>query len=62
MAPAGYRVLNWNLSAKTGTMDTQLQIEGVIARADNKELILFRIVQETFNNIINMRSKKALKW
>lgn len=38
---------------KTGTISTQLQVEGSgIALDKQKELILFRIIQETFNNII----------
>ncbi|HEX7905981.1 MAG TPA: sensor histidine kinase [Chitinophagaceae bacterium] len=38
---------------KTGTMKTTLQVEGQIKRLDKqKELILFRIVQESLNNII----------
>jgi len=50
------------LIRKTGTMDAQLQIEGVIARADKqKDLILFRIVQETFNNIIKHAEAKSIK-
>jgi len=50
------------LIRKTGTMDTQLQVEGVASRADKqKELILFRIVQETFNNIIKHAEAKNIK-
>lgn len=38
---------------KTGTIDTALVVEGALFRLDKqKELILFRIVQETFNNIL----------
>ena len=38
---------------KTGTMETYLHIEGSPARLDKqKELIIFRIVQESLNNIM----------
>jgi two-component system NarL family sensor kinase len=38
---------------KTGAMRTALRVEGPVIRLDKqKELILFRIIQETFNNII----------
>jgi two-component system NarL family sensor kinase len=38
---------------KTGAMRTALEVEGSVIRFDKqKELILFRIIQETFNNII----------
>lgn len=38
---------------KTGTIEVQLQVEGAIIRLDKqKELILFRIIQETFHNIL----------
>jgi signal transduction histidine kinase len=38
---------------KTGTIDTTLIVEGTLVRLEKqKELILFRIVQETFNNIL----------
>jgi two-component system NarL family sensor kinase len=50
------------LIRKTGTMETQLQIEGTASRSDKqKELILFRIVQETFNNIIKHAEAKSIK-
>ncbi len=50
------------LIRKSGTMETQLQVEGVAARSDKqKELILFRIVQETFNNIIKHAEAKSIK-
>jgi signal transduction histidine kinase len=38
---------------KTGAMQAELNTEGIITRLENqKELILFRIVQESLNNII----------
>lgn len=38
---------------KTGTIGTFLHVEGTMVRLDKqKELILFRIIQETFHNII----------
>lgn len=38
---------------RTGTIDTSLIVDGTLFRLDKqKELILFRIVQETFNNIL----------
>jgi two-component system, NarL family, sensor kinase len=50
------------LICKTGTMETQLQVEGAASRSDKqKELILFRIVQETFNNIIKHAEAKNIK-
>ena len=46
---------------KTGTIDTSLIVEGSLFRLDKqKELILFRIVQETFNNIIKHAGAKTL--
>ena len=38
---------------KTGTIETAMIVEGTLFRLEKqKELILFRIVQETFNNIL----------
>ena len=49
------------LIRKTGTINTQLIADGHISRLDKqKELILFRIVQETFNNIIKHSEAKNL--
>lgn len=46
---------------KTGTMDTTLAVEGTLFRLDKqKELILFRIVQETFNNILKHAGAKSI--
>jgi signal transduction histidine kinase len=46
---------------KTGTIDTSLIVEGTLFRLDKqKELILFRIVQETFNNILKHAGAKTL--
>lgn len=49
------RVIEYELEMirKTGTMRTSLEVEGPVTRFDKqKELVLFRIIQETFNNII----------
>jgi two-component system NarL family sensor kinase len=49
------------LIRKTGTINTQLTADGAVFRLDKqKELILFRIVQETFNNIIKHAEAKNL--
>ena len=49
------------LIRKTGTINTQLTAEGSVLSLDKqKELILFRIVQETFNNIIKHAEAKNL--
>ena len=46
---------------KTGTIDTSLIVEGSLFRLEKqKELILFRIVQETFNNILKHSGAKDL--
>jgi two-component system, NarL family, sensor kinase len=46
---------------KTGTITTRLQVDGPMIRLDKqKELILFRIVQETFNNIIKHAEATSL--
>lgn len=46
---------------KTGTIITKLQVEGSVIRLDKQEeLILFRIVQETFHNIIKHAQAKEL--
>lgn len=46
---------------KTGTIDTSLIVEGSLFRLDKqKELILFRIVQESFNNILKHSGAKIL--
>ena len=50
------------LIKKTGVIETQLHVEGSALRLDKqKELILFRIVQETFNNIIKHAEAKSIK-
>lgn len=47
---------------KTGVIGTQLQIEGMPARLNKqKELILFRIVQETFHNVIKHAEASRLQ-
>lgn len=47
---------------KTGTMRTGLEVEGAMVRFDKqKELVLFRILQETFNNIIKHAEATALE-
>lgn len=47
---------------KTGEYDTQLQVNGNIVKADpQKELILFRIVQEILNNIIKHAGAKLIR-
>lgn len=46
---------------KTGTIDTTLVVDGSLFRLEKqKELILFRIVQETFNNILKHSGAKCL--
>jgi two-component system, NarL family, sensor kinase len=46
---------------KTGTIDTTLVVDGSLFRLEKqKELILFRIVQETFNNILKHSAAKNL--
>jgi len=46
---------------KTGTIETNLIVEGTLFRLEKqKELILFRIVQETFNNILKHAGAKAI--
>ena len=46
---------------KTGTIDTGIIVEGSLFRLEKqKELILFRIVQETFNNIIKHAGAKNI--
>jgi two-component system, NarL family, sensor kinase len=46
---------------KTGTIDTTLVVDGSLFRLEKqKELILFRIVQETFNNILKHSGAKNL--
>jgi len=47
---------------KTGTINTKLLVEGAIIRLDKqKELILFRIVQETFHNIIKHAEASSIQ-
>ena len=47
---------------KTGTIETSMIVEGSLFRLEKqKELILFRIVQETFNNIIKHAGAKSIK-
>ena len=46
---------------KTGTIETTMIVEGSMFRLEKqKELILFRIVQETFNNIIKHAGAKSI--
>ena len=46
---------------KTGTVETSMIVEGAMFRLEKqKELILFRIVQETFNNILKHASAKTI--
>ena len=46
---------------KTGTIDTWMIVEGSMFRLEKqKELILFRIVQETFNNILKHAGAKNI--
>jgi len=49
------------LIKKTGTIETTMMVEGSMFRLEKqKELILFRIVQETFNNIIKHAGAKSI--
>ena len=49
------------LLQKTGTIATELNIEGTIIKFDKqKELILFRIVQETIHNIMKHAEAKKI--
>src|SRR5215203_7154622 len=46
---------------KTGTVETSMIVEGSLFRLEKqKELILFRIVQETFNNILKHAGAKNI--
>ena len=46
---------------KTGTVETSMIVEGSLFRLEKqKELILFRSVQETFNNILKHASAKSI--
>ena len=46
---------------KTGTIETWMIVEGSMFRLEKqKELILFRIVQETFNNILKHAGAKSI--
>src|SRR6185295_17670737 len=46
---------------KTGTIETNMIVEGSIFRLQKQnELILFRIVQETLNNILKHASAKSI--
>jgi len=46
---------------KTGTIETSMIVEGSMFRFEKqKELILFRIVQETFNNILKHSGAKSI--
>jgi signal transduction histidine kinase len=46
---------------KTGTIETNMIVEGTLFRLEKqKELILFRIVQETFNNILKHANAKSI--
>lgn len=50
-----HRAIEYELELlqKTGSLTTYLKVEGMVVKLDKqKELILFRIVQETFTNII----------
>ena len=47
---------------KTGTIETKMIVEGTLFRLEKqKELIFFRIVQETFNNILKHAGAKTIK-
>jgi two-component system, NarL family, sensor kinase len=47
---------------KTGTIETSMIVEGTLFRLEKqKELILFRIVQETFNNILKHANAKKIE-
>jgi signal transduction histidine kinase len=47
---------------KTGTIETSMIVEGSMFRFEKqKELILFRIVQETFNNILKHANAKRIE-
>ena len=49
------------LIKKTGTIETTMIVEGSMFRFEKqKELILFRIVQETFNNILKHAGAKSI--
>jgi two-component system, NarL family, sensor kinase len=49
------------LLQKTGSIETELSIEGKTVRLDKqKELILFRIVQESIHNIIKHAEAKKI--
>jgi signal transduction histidine kinase len=49
------------LIKKTGTLETSMTVDGAAFRFEKqKELILFRIVQETFNNIIKHAGAKNI--
>ena len=49
------------LIKKTGTIETAMIVEGLMFRLEKqKELILFRIVQETFNNILKHAGAKSI--
>lgn len=46
---------------KTGTIDTTLTVDGSLFRLDKqRELILFRIVQESFNNILKHAAARRI--
>lgn len=57
------RSIEYELSMinRTGSIEAQLQVEGTPERFDKqKELIIFRIVQETLNNIIKHADSKTI--
>ena len=57
------RVIEYELEIirKTGTVETNLVVEGSMFRVEkHKELILFRIVQETLNNILKHANAKNI--
>ena len=58
------RVLEYELEIirKTGTVETNMVVEGSMFRVEkHKELILFRIAQETLNNILKHANAKSIR-
>ena len=57
------RVIEYEMEIirKTGTVETNMVVEGSLFRVEkHKELILFRIVQETLNNILKHANAKSI--
>lgn len=57
------RVIEYELEIirKTGTVETNMVVEGSMFRVEkHKELILFRIIQETLNNILKHAGAKSI--